>query len=284
VEFLKRDKGLFRFYASPQTRYENVFLRVDGRTYGEALAEAKDKLCANRMMEYKLYDAWGYESLKLMNYTKFEHLIDSYGLAACGRLLDLLNVKYIATMREVDVKGYTLVNRGVAYLYENENVLPRAFLVPRYVVLKNERDIANRLKSAEFLPGEEVILEEGPELGHHVTASQGHRSGEDGHGQEETVTITKYAANEVVIDLVAASPKFLVLSDQFYPGWKAFVDGERTRLYKADFVLRAVYVENPGHHTVRFVYDPFSFKVGLVVSLVTVITTGLILFVRRRKS
>ena len=270
VEFLERDKGLFRFYVSPMAKDKNAFLNVDPKEYGQSLLEAKDRLCANRMMENGLYDARGYESIKLMDYIKYERLVDSMGLPACARLLDLINVKYVATLNEIGSQGYELVMRGRLYLYKNKHVLPRAFLVSSSIVLKREKDIADRLKAKEFDPAREVILEEEPGQRNRSQVT-GHRSHDSGQGQEERVGITKYIPHEVVIEVLTTSPKFLVLSDKYYPGWKAFVDGKRTRIYKADFIVRTVHIDSPGRHIVRFVYDPFSFKCGCAISFMTLI-------------
>jgi uncharacterized membrane protein YfhO len=82
------------------------------------------------------------------------------------------------------------------------------------------------------------------------------------------VEITKYTPNEAVIIAVTASPKFLVLSDSYYPGWKVEVDGKADKLYTANYVFRAVYLD-PGEHTVRFVFDPISFRLGMWISIST---------------
>ena len=60
----------------------------------------------------------------------------------------------------------------------------------------------------------------------------------------------------------------LILGDNYYPGWKVYVDGKQRKILKANFFLRGVFL-NKGGHKVRFVYDPMSFKVGLVISLLT---------------
>ena len=57
----------------------------------------------------------------------------------------------------------------------------------------------------------------------------------------------------------------LVLSDTYYPGWKAYVDGQETPIYPTDVALRSVYLE-AGEHEVRFVYSPASFKLGVLIS------------------
>jgi len=58
---------------------------------------------------------------------------------------------------------------------------------------------------------------------------------------------------------------WLLLTDAFYPGWQAWVDGTPARIYQADYVLRAVPL-GPGPHRVEFRYQPASFRTGLWVS------------------
>lgn len=57
-----------------------------------------------------------------------------------------------------------------------------------------------------------------------------------------------------------------MLTDAYYPGWRALVDGRPAKIERADYYFRAVYLEG-GKHTIEFVYDPLSFKVGLAISL-----------------
>jgi len=57
-----------------------------------------------------------------------------------------------------------------------------------------------------------------------------------------------------------------VLTDAYYPGWRALVDGLETPIYRADLLFRAVYLP-AGQHRVEFIYDPLSFKLGAAISL-----------------
>ena len=61
-------------------------------------------------------------------------------------------------------------------------------------------------------------------------------------------------------------PALLVLSDAYYPGWQATVDGIDTPIYAANFLFRGVFVP-PGEHQVTFVYRPQSWRRGLWISL-----------------
>jgi uncharacterized membrane protein YfhO len=69
-----------------------------------------------------------------------------------------------------------------------------------------------------------------------------------------------------VIRVSARSAGFLVLSDLFYPGWVARLDGRLVKIYRADYLLRAVGVP-PGEHVVEFEYACPSFGFGAAVSV-----------------
>jgi len=63
-----------------------------------------------------------------------------------------------------------------------------------------------------------------------------------------------------------ANPGLLALSDAYYPGWKAYVDGKETPIYPTDVALRSIYL-GPGEHAITFEYDPASFRIGWMISV-----------------
>jgi uncharacterized membrane protein YfhO len=79
-------------------------------------------------------------------------------------------------------------------------------------------------------------------------------------------TIINYQADEVVIEASAPADGWLVLSDRFYPGWKAWLDQYPVDIYKANVFLRAVKFP-AGQHRVVFKYQPASLRVGAAVSI-----------------
>jgi len=101
------------------------------------------------------------------------------------------------------------------------------------------------------------------------------------HGE---AAIKLYENNRVQINAQLSEPGVLVLTDAFHPGWKVFVDGKEQTIRRANYLFRAV--ELPaGNHRVEFVYDPISFKLGLVISSLTAalfITIPLVGWLRRR--
>ena len=82
----------------------------------------------------------------------------------------------------------------------------------------------------------------------------------------ESVSISVSEPREVQIKARVPAPGYLVLTDTFYPGWRAYVDGIDTPIYQANYLFRAVPL-NAGDHEVRFVYRPKSFAVGAALSL-----------------
>lgn len=65
------------------------------------------------------------------------------------------------------------------------------------------------------------------------------------------------------IDNVA--PTYFAISQNYYPGWKALVDGNETSILLGDGMIQVIYIDSPGAHQVTMVYDPFSFKIGLLI-------------------
>ncbi|HEV2122165.1 MAG TPA: YfhO family protein, partial [Chloroflexota bacterium] len=84
------------------------------------------------------------------------------------------------------------------------------------------------------------------------------------------------AGSETRIQAFAPSGGFLVLSDSYYPGWQAYVDGERVPLCRANFLFRAVPL-SPGAHEVTFRYAPLSFSIGLTLTCLALLASGILL-------
>jgi uncharacterized membrane protein YfhO len=73
-----------------------------------------------------------------------------------------------------------------------------------------------------------------------------------------------------LIHVKAAQNAFLVLSDTYFPGWKAYVDGKKEKIYRANYNFRAIAL-GAGTHKIEFIYDPLSFKIGAIITLLTLI-------------
>ncbi|HTO94274.1 MAG TPA: YfhO family protein, partial [Bacteroidota bacterium] len=89
-------------------------------------------------------------------------------------------------------------------------------------------------------------------------------------------------ANSVRIRAVCPVSALLVLSDTYYPGWEAEIDGKPARILLADHTMRAVVVP-PGVHEVAFEFRPGSVRSGFMLSLVALVSLALIALPRGRR-
>jgi hypothetical protein len=148
----------------------------------------------------------------------------------------------------------------VLNVYENTNVMPRATLVSRSRLAGSRPEALDLVSRLDFDPRTEVVLEK-------TGAPPAEPAAEAGAGATAgTVGVDRYEAERIALSADVAAPGgWLVLSEVFYPGWTASVDGAPAAILRADGVFRAVRLE-AGHHTVDFRYQPRSFRDGLRVS------------------
>ncbi|MBI5118112.1 YfhO family protein [Candidatus Poribacteria bacterium] len=154
------------------------------------------------------------------------------------------------------------------YVYENQFALPRAYVVGSYIIAPDDEDsILGTIRNVLPHLAQSVVLEGGRPSFAAVTTST--RPG--------VAAIVRYEANEVELRVEAKEPSLVILTDCYYPGWAAYVDGVRRPIWRANYLFRAV--ETPsGAHTVLFKYRPVSVQWGasLSVAAIGVVLAGLL--------
>ncbi len=247
VKFLKKDQGLYRVITPDSAQGLNL-----GMVYRVANIGGYDVNILRRYQEFINFSQ-GYP----LNYPNLHMEIKKY-----SPLLNLLNLKYVILHSKMLAghSGFELVfSDDQINIYQNRDCLPRAFIVHKAKVIKGRENIFRALGSKNFNPREYVILEK------EIKLETGNRPLSI---KEPTPQIIKYSPNEVIVKTKLLQDGFLLLSDTYYPGWKAFIDSRETEIYRADYILRAVYLTK-GKHTVHFVYQPLSFKIGGFITLVS---------------
>jgi len=277
----------FRFFEQPASRYQPFIRTEEG---SPSPTEIVSFLLANR---YQLPTMAFFVQTTLLNrrYVVFSNELQIH---TRQEILNLLGIDWVTLPKERD---FPFINEAVKHyekgyedeyveIYRNLDPHPRAFVVGKVVVEKpvksvikwspavdvtlkkvqfKDRNILKKLFSFGFDPAREVLLEESPP---------------EFQEKEEITSRVEWERDtpqEIELKVRTSAEGFLVLSDVYDPGWKAWVDGEPTKIYKADYLFRAVRVP-AGEHTVTFRYFPRFLIPGILLALLALLTGVFLLF------
>lgn len=194
----------------------------------------------------------GMPPLMLTDYERLREILDVY------RRNILLNVGIVVTTGEYTDPAFALIGQQDAFkYYEFLHFKPRAYLVEEVVEVGDTAEAAARLAAGDFDYWHKAIV-----------------TGETGLGQGQPLSPAESASvigrtnNTITIQATAVEPRLLVLSDTYYPGWQATIDGEPAKILKTNVALRGVVVP-PGSHTIAMTFRPATFYLGLTLSLLT---------------
>ena len=136
--------------------------------------------------------------------------------------------------------------------------MPYASIVHQAVEIP-ESQVMTTLLNATYDPLTTVIIESAPPN----LDAQAPASGDQ-------VSVVSYEPDEITLSATAAGDGMLVISEVYFPGWRAYVDGEEVDIFPSNYIQRGVALP-AGEHTVVFRYDPLSLKVGLWLTAVSVV-------------
>jgi Bacterial membrane protein YfhO len=200
---------------------------------------------------------------------------------------DLLNVKYLLrepSDRAVPQRWQKLASFEGVEVYENQRSRPRAWLVGQLAV-QSQAEVLRTIRegrlsnNAPFNPSTTALLET-----------------EDFGGQEFTlpplgaitqpqVQVTRYEPHRIELETNNPQAAFLVLSEVYYRGWDARIDGQKAPVYRANYVLRGLAVPG-GKHRIEFLYRAPSLRTGAMYAGLgcLFLLAGAIITHRRRPS
>ncbi len=241
----------------------------------------------NFNMVFNLADAQGYDSLLFGRYARLMNAIEpgvyadnlfDYRIRFLDKehslrlpALNMLNVRYVLCGEPVDVPGLSLLvsepeeycyaPKFGYYIYENTNVLPRAFLVAGAHVVKDIASAYQRVAAMDFKPQSCAIVTQDDAAGHELLDCPKEPV------ELGTATISKYRASRVEVEVNALQPAYLLLVDNKYPGWEATIDGEPAETILANGSFRLTPV-GEGRHKIVYSYSPLSFLIGGTLALI----------------
>jgi hypothetical protein len=244
----------------------------------------------NAAMTHGAENAAGYEGFGLARYGRLAGDMKVWGemadadrtLRGPSRALDLLNVRHLLAPAAERPPGPPAENPqptpappgrwkflagvgGVA-VYENTRALPRAWLAAEARALTPAQSLdtirAGRLPGgAEWNPLRTALVTPAAKINLPPAAR-------DDEGRERRAAVKLHEPNRIEVETSAPAPSLLVLAENYYPGWRARLDGRPAEILRVNYGLRGVVVP-AGAHEVVFIYRPASVLWGLAVSLLT---------------
>jgi len=199
---------------------------------------------------------------------RWQEYLDALSLQS--QLPDIMNVRWLVAEeqlyeqnREKFGERYPVVFRGGGeVVLENRQVLPKAWLVNRSIVVADPSQRLKMLQSPEFNPSVEALVESQPFL-----PVQRVEIG--------SVKLERYEGERIDLTADVVANSLLVLGEKYHKGWKAQVDGKTVETVPVNHILRGVYLP-PGKHTVEFRFDPLPFKVGKWLTLCSFALFGVV--------
>lgn len=162
--------------------------------------------------------------------------------------------------------------RGQPVPRDVQHSLPRAWVVNNAVVLESREERLKILGRGPFDPRKTVILEEFPSEAPPVPT-------EEAAGRAQVVS---RGPGRYVLEAEAAAASYLVLSEAYYPGWRAEIDGTPVPVLPANHLIQAVRLP-AGKHVVTFAYRSRFLGPGFAVAVLAMLVPSGIVLVRRRR-
>jgi hypothetical protein len=201
------------------------------------------------------------------------------------KLLGLLNVAYLVSAFPMDGPGLILETKvDQNFIYRNELALPRAWVA--HEAVPAEEDWLGQLTAQPDL--ENVVIVES--TAKNSQYPNGHKQSTANtlmgtSSQESTTEITAYSSDRIEVETDITAPGWLVLSEIWYPGWQATVNGMTQPLEKVNGLLRGLYLSQPGAYHIILTYQPRSVFWGQRISGLTaaLLMAGLLLMLRQNR-
>lgn len=236
IEWLQRDTSDFRIVAAERLLVPNtaqIYGLKDIRGYDCTTQRRYEQLITGKTGDFFFYC-----------------IADSLPMA-----LPLLDVKYVMTPNSLpaDPALFDLVYSNEVSIFRNRSFRSRAMTVFNYRV-EDSSSILREVRSGTFDPARVLLLENKPEFQTDTGTA----------GTNSSARIISDEPDEIKIEASMPRRGFLLLLDNWFPGWEATVNGQNAPVLRADYNFRAVPLD-AGESVVRFIYRPASFRHGMLL-------------------
>lgn len=202
--------------------------------------DSYNPLLLRRYQEFAAVSEWEFTDIPDFSFNRIL-LLNNYE----SRLIDLMGVKYFISLTEIQNKSMRFLFReGNSRVYENLEAFPRAFMVYEVKKGKTKKEIGKMILDPKINLKKTAIVEESLPL----KSLKGEVA--------NSIKVVDYSSDKIALEVDTAKEGLLVLTDTFYPTWKAKICSEAasctdTKIYRINYTLRGIIVPS-GKKSVLF--------------------------------
>lgn len=194
-------------------------------------------------------------------------------------ILDLLSVRYIIAPAGMQLENFfktPAVYKNEVAIFERPTALPRAYVVHRAIFEPNKTQSLNLIKRLGASGKTGVVITQTPneKIINFLNSLP--------LTDNSSVKIIHQNANEVTLKADMENPGLVVLTDSYHPDWKVYINEKPSEIFQTNYLFRSVFIPQ-GSHKIKFVFSPFSFYAGMVVSLLSGIFLVFLFYFSHRK-
>src|SRR3990167_8088681 len=256
----------------------NNFLTSTGWNEKDYYDFARNNLGQNSNLIFNIDQLGAFESLPSKRNSLFYSIVmngikkdaSEFKIASSSaRLLSSANVSHLVSTLYINQNEFEKVGETEKYkdysfkIYRNLYNHQKVFMTSKYTIARSIDELLGELSNSNFNSNSEIILESKP--------------------TETNLTLNNWEAkivsespNKVEIKTKTEGKGFLFLAESYYPGWEAFIDDSRTKIYPANITSQAIIIPE-GDHQVIFRFKPKSLLYGITLTTISVFLLSIIL-------
>ncbi|KKS81423.1 MAG: hypothetical protein UV55_C0014G0012 [Candidatus Gottesmanbacteria bacterium GW2011_GWC1_43_10] len=271
VEIIKNDQPGMVYMVNRHARAIRE-AATNGWSKPDRLLELRNEIAPNLNLLYNLSTPDSYSTLAPRRIDYYNSLIfTSYQLTNESQQLDFLQLRLISLRDTTHIlSAFPLTNSDLSlykkfeltdfdnqpmYIYKNKAAVPKYYLISKFKIVTTIEDFLTQVTNPDFDPKTEAVVEKpltAPSSSLPILAD---------------INVLQEQNAELKLAVNTNQAGVLVITNSYYPGWEATVDGKQQEIFPVNFINQGLWL-NQGKHQIYLRYNPSSFRFGLFISAV----------------
>ncbi len=260
--YIQQNSGINRIWGYKDANLEPNF----NTQYKIFSAEGTDPLYPKSYGEIIKASYKGDVNVDFSNQTRSDAIISQHNFGFTNpfrsKILQLTGTKYILDIKNSTQDNFPIDEYNIIYeealwrVLKDSKAAERIFFAKKLNYYSNSEEFANKFFNSNFNVQQDILIENNSYPKNYL----------DKIDNNPKYKLIEYSPNQIIINTQSKTKQILFISDTYYPGWKATVDNQETKIVKTNFAFRSVAIPQ-GQHTVKMIYNPNSFRNGFYLTI-----------------